>query len=191
MNMHKLTIASAVALGAVAIPQAASAASCSANVTLTNMSNTEAVATVYSKTRLNAGWSPKRTVLSRSESRALINAVSGVAGAVAGAATAGTAGAATPVLLWVGAGTLAANAINKISYDVRDRRLIERSVVIKPNSSGRIAVKFPFACRLKRQILVDVVCKDGQQITYSKSNTRAFNYSKNRQYSRRVCEGVR
>ncbi|MGB3471862.1 MAG: hypothetical protein WBA51_13655 [Erythrobacter sp.] len=189
--MKKLVVISGALAFAAGFTQPAMAASCSANVTLNNTSNSEAVATVYSKTRLNAGWSPKRSVLSRDESRKLIAAVSGVAGGVATAATVGTAGAATPVLAWVGVGTVAAGAINEISYDVRDRRVIERTFVIKPRSSGRISVKFPFACRLKRQLLVDVVCKNGQQITYSKSNTKAFNYSKNRSYSRRICEGVR
>lgn len=188
--MKKLTVFAAIA-AAAALPQAANAASCSANVTLTNTSNHAAVATVYSKTRLNAGWSPKRTVMTRAQSRKMINAVAGVSGAVAGAATAGTAGAATPILLWVGAGTAAANAINEISYDMRDRRMTERTFVIQPRSSGRINVKFPFACRLKRQLLVDVVCKEGQQISYSKSNTRAFGYSKSRKFSRKICQGVR
>jgi hypothetical protein len=187
---HKLAI-SLAAMTFAALPQMASAQnSCNANFNITNASDGHAVATVYSRTRANLTWNPNRKMLNRDEGLKLVGVAAGVAtGAATAAATGATAGAASPSLLLVPVASTAAVGLTALGYDVRDRRLGERTVNLPPKASGTVPITFPFGCGMKRQILVDVTCRDGNRMTYDAGNTPDFEYSDRRQYSLRVCAG--
>lgn len=192
MKLNRKLAIALTAIGVAAFPQMASAQSCNANFSITNASGGHAVATLYSRTRLNLTWNPNRKMLSRAEGVALVSvAATAATGTAAVVAAGGTAGAASPALLLVPVGSAAAVKLADLGYDARDRRLMERTIKLPPNARGTVPITFPFACRMKRQILVDAICKDGSRMTYDAGNTPAFNYSDRRQYSLSVCRGIR
>lgn len=191
MRLTRKLAISLTVIGFAAMPQIASAqTSCNANFNVSNASNGDAVATVYSRTRVNLTWNPNRRMLSREQGTQLVKiAATAATGAAAAVAAAGTAGAGSPALLLVPVGSAAAVSLAKLGYDARDRRLLERTIHLPAKSSGTIPITFPIACTLKRQILVDATCADGSRVTYDAANTPAFEYSNRRQYSLQVCAG--